>query len=226
VGSFCCDDGNGGAFCCPNGTRCGESQTCLSSGAIFTGTAGHVQPKVWYIYIYNSFVITRVLGSTSCWSCHRWTKNRYQSRGVRKSAVHVSSSFCTILEDAIELFMSQMFSVMVSSFVDLNIHCTPMFVWKMISFCQIVQKGTALFDWCYSSLRNSACFSDKGSNYIWANKWMFISAWAEINVHELINLFVGNLRPLAMSLCLNYKLCKRVQIISKSEKWNIVDPAN
>ena len=47
------------------------------------------------------------------------------------------------------------------------------------------------------------------------NKWMFIGAGAQINAHQSINLLMGNLWSLAMFLCVNYKLWKYIEIISK-----------
>ena len=66
---------------------------------------------------------------------------------VGKNRESMYSPCCTILEDYIQLFISQMFPVIVSSFVDLNINFIRVFVWKIKSFWKIVQKVTAMFDW-------------------------------------------------------------------------------
>jgi len=56
--------------------------------------------------------------------------------------VHVFTSFCTILEDYMQLFISPMFPVTVSSFVDLNvINLIPVSVWKIK-----LSAKTAIFD--------------------------------------------------------------------------------
>jgi len=66
------------------------------------------------------------------------------------------------LKDYAQLFISKLFPLIVSPFVDfkLNINFIPVFVWKT------AQKVPAMFDWWYSSTRNSANFSDGGSKHV------------------------------------------------------------
>ena len=67
-----------------------------------------------------------------------------QRGGGAISGVHIFTSFYTILDHYIQLFM---FSVIVTSFVNFNINLIPVFVWKIKSFCKFVPKVIAMFDW-------------------------------------------------------------------------------
>jgi len=125
--------------------------------------------------------------------------------------VHEFTSFCIILEDYLKLFISKMFPVIFSSFVDITINPFLVFVWKIYYFYKIVQKQQQCLISDIHPPEIVDVFQMKVAN-IWTNEWKFKGASAQINVRESINALVCNLWPL---LCVNYKLWKRVQIILK-----------
>jgi len=113
-------------------------------------------------------------GGSDLWS------NRVSVR-QQNSGVHVFTSFYTIREVYIQLFISQTVPIIISSFVDLNITLIPVLVWKIV--CQILQ--------CLIGVIHPPemvhIFQKKVAN-IWTNKWMFICAYAQISISE--NVFV------------------------------------
>jgi len=122
----------------------------------------------------------------------------------------------TFFHDYIQMFILQMFPVTVSSCIVLSINLIPLFV----SFCKIVQKLQQCWIGGIHKSEIVHVFQIKVAN-IWTNKLTLIGLCAQINVCESIILLVYNLWPLAMFLCVNYKLWKHIQIILEFFYWSV-----
>ena len=96
------------------------------------------------------------VGSTTYWLRYRWTTKQ----DTELSGWAILGSIYLILHHPWRFHIT----VYIIN-VPRNKNITPVFVWKIKCFWRIAQKVTTMLHGWYSSVRNSACFSDEGSNW-------------------------------------------------------------